>query len=74
MLPARFDSAITELGDNAVVVSHGTVMSAWLSQQIPGLDAVGFWEDLQMPDAWLVDLHARSAHRIALLGGPDRPD
>ena len=71
---ARFDSAITELGDRAVVVSHGTVMSAWLSQQIPGLDAVGFWEDLEMPDAWLVDLHARSAHRIPFGGGADLPD
>lgn len=71
---ARFGSVITELGDNAVVVSHGTVMSAWLSRQIPGLDTVGFWEGLEMPDAWLVDLHARSAHRIALLGGADLPD
>jgi broad specificity phosphatase PhoE len=71
---ARFDSAITELGDNAVVVSHGTIMSAWLSRQIPDLDAVGFWESLEMPDAWLVDLRARSAHRIALLGGGDLPD
>lgn len=71
---ARFDSAIIDVGDSAVVVSHGTVMSAWLGQRIPGLDAVGFWEDLEMPDAWLVDRHARSAHRIALLGGPDLPD
>ena len=71
---ARFDSAITELGDNAVVVSHGTVMSAWLSRQLPHLDAVGFWEGLEMPDAWLVDLHARSAYRIAFDGGADLPD
>jgi broad specificity phosphatase PhoE len=62
---ARFDSAITELDDSVVVVSHGTVMSAWLSRQIPDLDAVGFWEQLEMPDAWLVDLRARSAYRIA---------
>ncbi len=71
---ARFGSAITELGDSAVVVSHGTVMSAWLSRQIPDLDAVGFWENLEMPDAWLVDLGARSAHRIAPDGGRDRSD
>ena len=71
---ARFGSVITVLGDGAVVVSHGTVMSAWLSQWILDLDAVGFWEDLEMPDAWLVNLGARSAHRIALLGGPDPPD
>ena len=71
---ARFDSAITELGENAVVVSHGTVMSAWLSRQIPDLDTVGFWEGLEMPDAWLVDLRAGSAHRIAFGGGADLPD
>jgi broad specificity phosphatase PhoE len=71
---ARFDSAIATLGDNAVVVSHGTVMSAWLSRQIPDLDAVGLWEQLEMPDALLVDLRARSVQRIALLGDPDRRD
>ena len=71
---ARFESAITELDDSAIVVSHGTVMSAWLSRQIPELDAVGFWENLKMPDAWLVDLHARSTHRIAVHDGPDLPD
>lgn len=71
---ARFGSVITELGDDTVVVSHGTVMSAWLDRQIPDLDAVAFWEDLAMPDAWLVDLHARSVHRIAVHEGPDQPD
>ena len=71
---ARFDSAVTELGHGAIVVSHGTVMSAWLSRQVPDLDAVGFWANLEMPDAWLVDLGARSAHRIAFDGGHDRPD
>jgi broad specificity phosphatase PhoE len=71
---ARFQSAVTELDDMAVVVSHGTVMSAWLSRQFPDLDAVGFWENLEMPDAWLVDLRARSTHRIAVHGGPDLPD
>ena len=68
---ARFGSVITELGGGTVVVSHGTVMSAWLDRQIPDLDAVAFWEDLEMPDAWLVDLHARSVHRIAVHEGPD---
>jgi broad specificity phosphatase PhoE len=71
---SRFQSAITELGHSTVVVSHGTVMSAWLSRQIPDLDAVGFWENLEMPDAWLVDLHARSAYRIAFDGDADLPD
>lgn len=57
-----------------MVVSHGTVMSAWLSRQVLDLDAVGFWEGLEMPDAWLVDLRAGSADRIAFGGGADLPD
>lgn len=69
---ARFDAAVHALGDRSVVVSHGTVMSAWLGRLIPDLDAVGFWERLEMPDAWVVDLRARSAHRIA--GHDDRSD
>jgi broad specificity phosphatase PhoE len=46
----------------------GEVDRPWL------LDAVGFWEDLEMPDAWLVDLGARSTRRIAVDGGRDRSD
>jgi broad specificity phosphatase PhoE len=62
---ARFDSAVVDLVGGAVVVSHGTVMSAWLRLRIPGFDPVGFWEQLRMPDAWLVDLSARSVTRMA---------
>ena len=62
---ARFGSAISDLDDACIVVSHGTVMSAWLGQQIPDLDAVSFWDELQMPDAWLVDLDIGSVQRIA---------
>jgi broad specificity phosphatase PhoE len=70
---ARFDAAVDALGGHgAVVVSHGTIMSAWLGRLIPGLDAIRFWANLEMPDAWLVDLRARSAHRIA--GHDDRSD
>jgi hypothetical protein len=47
-------------------------MSAWLGRLIPGLDAIRFWANLEMPDAWLVDLGNRSAHRIA--GHDDRSD
>lgn len=62
---ARFSSAIADLGDTHIVVSHGTIMSAWLSQQIHDLDAVSVWDELQMPDAWFVDLNNRTVHRIA---------
>jgi broad specificity phosphatase PhoE len=62
---ARFDSAVVDLAGPAVVVSHGTVMSAWLGLRIPGFDSVSFWEQLRMPDAWLVDLSAQSVVRLA---------
>lgn len=66
---ARFDAAISELRRPAVVVSHGTVMSAWLADRIPGFDPVPFWQSLTMPDAWAVDLGVGSVTRIAIDGG-----
>ncbi len=65
---ARFGSAIADLGDTRIVVSHGTIISAWLNRQFHDLDAVGFWDELQMPDAWFVDLDKREVHRIAVRG------
>ena len=38
-----------------VLVSHGRIMSAWLASQI-ALDAFDIWQNLQMPDALLVDI------------------
>ena len=67
---ARFGSVINGLGGTSVVVSHGTVVSAWLVHQIPSLDPVSFWAGLQMPDAWLVDLGAQTTTRIAIEVGP----
>jgi broad specificity phosphatase PhoE len=62
---ARFGTAISELDGHCVVVSHGTIMSAWLSRHVSDLDAPDFWDHLEMPDAWIVDLGDRSARRIA---------
>jgi broad specificity phosphatase PhoE len=62
---ARFGSAISELDGACIAVSHGTVMSAWLSRQVSAFDAAVFWNQLEMPDAWRVDLGARTLRRVA---------
>ena len=62
---ARFGFAISDRVGTCIVVSHGTVMSAWLGQQMPDLDAVNFWDQLRMPDAWLIDLNTETVLRIA---------
>lgn len=49
----RFDHGLGwHAPEGLVVVTHGTVMTAWL--QARGLldDAFAFWRDLRMPDAW----------------------
>ncbi len=46
---ARFESAAT-----GIVVSHGTVMSLFVSARC-GVDAADFWTELRMPDAWQLD-------------------
>ena len=61
---ARIDSVISELDGTCVVTSHGTVLSAWLRRQVVDIDAADFWEQLAMPDAWLVDLTARTVRRV----------
>ena len=63
-----FDGAVAELVSSSapgvvVVVSHGTVMSAWLAHKVPGIDPVGFWKGLQLPDAWRVDLELGTVER-----------
>jgi hypothetical protein len=42
------------LDGQSVVVTHGTVMTAWLLSQRIVKDAFAFWRDLRMPDAWEV--------------------
>ena len=36
-----------------IAVGHGLAMSIWAAEAIDGLDAIGFWENLRFPDAWL---------------------
>jgi broad specificity phosphatase PhoE len=37
---------------DAVIVTHGTVMTAWLLSASFVTDPFAFWRDLRMPDAW----------------------
>jgi len=51
-----FAAAVDRFGrgvdGQSVVVTHGTVMTAWLLSQGAVKDAFAFWRDLRMPDAW----------------------
>ena len=52
---ARFGRGIEMLDpDGLIVVTHGTVMTAWLTSVGAIEDAFAFWSDLRMPDAWQV--------------------
>jgi broad specificity phosphatase PhoE len=62
----RFEAMVQESGSELlVVVSHGTVMSAWLAGRIPELVPSQFWEHLRMPDAWLVDFDDQTVTNTA---------
>jgi broad specificity phosphatase PhoE len=45
-------------------VSHGRIMSAWIAK-LTGEDAFVFWQSLQMPDAFIVDLEQQTWQRMA---------
>lgn len=60
----RFDAAIDAVPDGCIVVSHGTVMAAWLGMRLEAVDPVAFWRDLAFPDAWHVDLGTEFIQRI----------
>jgi broad specificity phosphatase PhoE len=52
---ARFARGIDERDrDNLIIVTHGTVMTAWLVSVGLVDDPMAFWLDLRMPDAWEV--------------------
>jgi broad specificity phosphatase PhoE len=54
---SRFNEVVQAFGPNdvPVLVSHGRILSAWLASQV-ALDAYDIWENLQMPDALLVEI------------------
>lgn len=45
----RFETAVADLPDESVVVSHGTVISLYVAAQT-GLDGYEVWQALQLPD------------------------
>jgi broad specificity phosphatase PhoE len=49
----RFSRAVEGLGDGAVVVSHGTVISLYVAAQT-GRDAFELWQSLELPDLLVV--------------------
>lgn len=62
----RFASAFEEVTDeDVVVVTHGTVLSLWLTQQITDFDPGDFWLGLGMPDAYEMDGESGSVKRVA---------
>lgn len=46
-----------------VLVTHGRVLSAYVAR-VTGQDAWAFWNDLRMPDAFLLDLQRRAWRSI----------
>ena len=53
----RFNQALRQAEpEGLVVVTHGTVMTAWLQEFGAVSNALRFWTNLRQPDAWRVDL------------------
>ena len=48
-----------------IVVGHGLAMSVWAADAIDGIDAVGFWDNLPFPDAWLFAEDGETFRRLA---------
>ena len=61
---ARFHAAVADASSGAVIATHGTVLSLYLSQQVSGFDPLSFWLGLEMPDAWQFDRATGEATRI----------
>ncbi|MHB1446359.1 MAG: histidine phosphatase family protein [Acidimicrobiales bacterium] len=62
----RFQRGIERAADghDLVVVTHGTVMTAWLATVVTVADPTEFWSRLGQPDAWEVDLADRSIRSL----------
>jgi broad specificity phosphatase PhoE len=53
LVRTRMHDAVCELADGTVVVGHGLALSI-LVGAVAGLNPVGFWRSLWMPDAWIL--------------------
>jgi len=54
--------------ERLVVVTHGTVMTAWMASVMAIGPAGPFWSQLRMPDAYAIDVSAGRFERIPLDG------
>ena len=63
----RFDAGVASVGAaGSLIVTHGTVMTAWLGSVLLLDDPGGFWSELGMPDAYSVDLRAGRLERVSV--------
>jgi 2,3-bisphosphoglycerate-dependent phosphoglycerate mutase len=64
----RFAAGIADhyagTGRPVVIATHGMAMTLWLTATIGLPDPGGFWAGLTFPDAYVVDLSARSVSRL----------
>ena len=51
--------------DRTAVVSHGVLLTLWVDHVVGLEDPCAFWSGLRLPDAWELDMDARSLERIA---------
>jgi broad specificity phosphatase PhoE len=51
--------------ERTAFVSHGMLLTLWVDHVIGLEDPFAFWSGLRHPDAWELDLDARSLERIA---------
>lgn len=68
---ARFGAAVESASAPSrgptVIATHGTAMTLWVGSQF-AIDRVAWWEQLTLPDAWAVDLEAKTLERLWLGG------
>jgi len=61
----RFDRVVARLErPGVVVVTHGTIMTAWLASAGLLPNPFEFWQSLGQPDAWEVRLGSRGLRRL----------
>jgi len=63
----RIDQLKSDFGsmESLVLVSHGMLLTTWLDHDIGLSDPLSFWSNLQMPDAWELNLDDKSLERFA---------
>lgn len=72
----RFGAAIHQISqrhrlDDIAIVTHGTVLSLLIARHNPAIDVFEFWQELTMPDCYVV---SRSGWRLQRRISVDPPD